>query len=149
MGKSKRVRAMRTRPGMKLVSKTRPNVDTHLIRKSVSKKEKIKEKHEALIEKLTRSKTVIESKKSGEALSLIELLDAVALEEKNIVASDARKKELNQRASKKPIGPGQRSKILASSKKGFDLVVSHPQFQQNALATIREHMRNKIKMESS
>jgi hypothetical protein len=100
------------------------------------------------MQKLSSAKAVIDSKQEGQHLSLIELLDSIKGEEKNISLKDKRKEEIRQRRSKKPINAKQRSQILSKGKKSFGLVLEHPQFRQNPLATIREHMHNKLFAES-
>lgn len=54
-----------------------------------------------------------------------------------------------RRRSKKPVTAKQREKILTEGKKSFGMVLEHPQFRSNPLATIREHMQNKLAAEKA
>lgn len=48
------------------------------------------------------------------------------------------------RKSSKPMKMTKRNEELASGRQAFGLVLGHAQFQQNPLATIREHLKNSL-----
>lgn len=109
------------------------------------------------------TKTTTENEKLSRPLSIESLLDALIDEEKeinrkakNIRGSRIEKlrkfiveRESGQRNARlRKNAASLRNDRLRQGKKAFSAVLDHPQFQQDSLATINEHLLNTIRSQS-
>jgi len=73
---------------------------------------------------------------------LHELLQTLSKEQEDLTRAQGKRLGKAKKTAKKPLNAKARNNVLNQSKVNFALVLNHPQYQANPLATIREHMNN-------